>query len=236
MNNKNNVPNHVAIIPDGNRRWANKHNKKPWIGHDEGSKRIEEIIEVAWESGIKCLSIWGSSEKNLKKRPFAEKKALVDIYSTYFERLFNSKDIFEKDVRVNVFGYWREQLPARLVNKIESGLEKTKNNKALNLNFFLAYNGDTEMLDAIKKIINSGVNANDLDGSIVKKNLLTNDLPKVDYLIRTGGEPHLSTGFMMWDTADSQLYFTDKFFPDFDIKSFKESLKEYAKRKRRHGA
>ncbi len=236
MNGKNSIPKHIAIIPDGNRRWAVEHGKKPWIGHEEGSKRIEEIIEIAWESGVKCLSIWGSSQKNLTKRPFRERKALLDIYNIYFKRLFSSEEIKKKDVKISVFGCWRDKLPIDLARKIQSGIENTRNNKTLNLNFFLAYDGDEEMISAVKKIIASGVKVEDMSRDILKRNLLTYELPSVDYLIRTGGEPHLSTGFMMWDTADAQLYFTDKYFPDFCANEFKEALEEYTRRKRRHGA
>lgn len=236
MNDISSIPKHVAIIPDGNRRWASKHNKKPWIGHDEGSKRIEEIIETAWKLDIKCLSIWGSSKKNILKRSFTEKKALLDIYSIYFEKLFNSKYIKDKDVKINIFGSWKEQFPKKLKQRMETGIKKTENNKSFKLNFFLAYDGDEDMLNAVKKIVSSGIEVENISKNTIKKNLLTYDLPPVDYLIRTGGEPHLSAGFMMWDISESQLYFTDKYFPDFDTKSFKESIKEYSNRKRRHGA
>ncbi len=234
MNEIDNIPMHVAIIPDGNRRWAKKRNEKPWIGHKEGTERIEEIIELSWKYGIKCLSIWGSSQKNLTKRPLREKKALIDIYDVYFDKMFNSEQIYKRDVKINVFGSWREQFPNKLVKKIEEGLERTKNHKSLNLNFFLAYDGDQEMLDAVKNIVKT--NQKEITKETIKQNLLTKDLPPVDYLIRTGGEPHLSTGFMMWDISNAQLYFTDKYFPDFDEDLYKEALKDYAKRKRRHGA
>jgi undecaprenyl diphosphate synthase len=185
---------------------------------------------------IKNISFWGSSVDNLKKRPLMEKKALLDIYEKYFKKLMDSEEIHQNEARINIIGRWREQFPESLKRILEQGMEKTKTYKNYNLNFFLAYNGDDEMLDAIKKIsAKIGANVKNITDALVKENLMTKDLPAVDFLIRTGGEPHLSAGFMMWDLANTQLYFSKKLFPDFDKSDFEKAIFDFSQRGRRLG-
>ena len=236
MIEENNMPLHVAVIPDGNRRWAKERELEPWIGHEEGAKRIEEIARSARNLGVKYLSFWGSSVENLQKRSLREKKELLNIYEKYFEKLLSSKEIFEDEVRINVFGQWREQLPAKLVSIINENIEKTKKHKKYFLNFFLAYSGDIEMVEAVKSIVSEFNSGDEITKETIKKHLFTKDLPSVDYLIRTGGEPHLSAGFMMWDTANVQLFFSEEFFPNFGANEFGEAIDEYIRRARRLGA
>ncbi len=231
------MPLHVAVIPDGNRRWAKDNGVDPWIGHEEGAKAIEEIARKSRELGIKYLSFWGSSVENMTKRPLRERKALLDIYDRYFTKLLSSDDIFNDEIKINVFGDWRNQLPKKLVTVLEDGIEKTKNHSKYVLNFFLAYSGDEEMLNAIRKIVvDFDNNSENISKETIKNYLLTRELPPVDYLIRTGGEPHLSAGFMMWDIANAQLFFSQKNFPDFDNMEFEYAIDEYLRRTRRLGA
>jgi len=230
-----NLPKHIAIIPDGNRRWAKARGFEPWIGHDEGAKNIEKIVNQAFELGITTVSFWGSSLENLGKRPMREKKALLRIYEKYFEKLIGSEKVHSNKARINIFGRWREQLPKKLVKILEEGIEKTKNYKNYNLNFFLAYNGDDEMIEAVKNIAKKYKSGQKITGATIKENLMTKDLPPVDLLIRTGGDPHLSVGFMMWDIANAQLYFSEKYFPDFGDAEFAEAVRVYQRRERRHG-
>ena len=229
------VPGHVAIIPDGNRRWAREKKLKPWEGHEKGAQNLEGIVETALDMGVKCLSFWGSSMDNLTKRPLEEKRALLDIYSRYFKKLMESKEIIKNEVRVNVIGRWEEQFPEKLKSLIHEVIDKTKHYQKRALNFMLAYNGDDEMIQAIQNIHDKYGQGTKVTSGLIKENLMTKDLPLVDFVIRTGGEPHLSNGFMMWDTANSQLYFSQDNFPDFDGKKFEEALEEYARRQRRFG-
>jgi undecaprenyl diphosphate synthase len=229
------LPKHIAIIPDGNRRWAKGKGFKPWAGHEEGAKNIEKIVDTALEMGIQSISFWGSSLENLGKRPFREKRALLGIYEKYFKKLIASEKIRKNEARINVIGKWREQLPKKLVKILEDGIEKTKKYKNYNLNFFLAYNGDDEMIEAVKSIIKKHKIGQKITGETIKENLMTKDLPPVDLLIRTGGDPHLSVGFMMWDIANAQLCFSEKNFPDFREKEFIKAVEEYQRRERRHG-
>ncbi len=232
----NNIPRHVAIIPDGNRRWAKRHGEQPWIGHERGAMRIEELARASRDAGVQHLSLWGSSLENLTKRPLRERRALLEIYDTYFTRLFSKGDLEKYDVRVNVIGRWKEQLPETLCKKIDAGMKQTKEHRTSFLNFFIAYSGDDEMVHAVNTIVATHPKGEQVTKEHIKEALMTKDLPPVDYMIRTGGEPHLSTGFMMWDTANAQLYFTQKLFPDFGQQAFMEALEEYQRRARRLGA
>jgi len=229
------LPTHIAIIPDGNRRWAKMHGLKPWEGHEEGAKNIERLVRYALKLGIRSISFWGSSIDNLTKRPWQEKRTLLKIYEKYFRRLIKSDDIRNNQARINVIGRWREQFPDKLKKILEEGIEETKNYKNYLLNFFLAYNGDDDMIEAAKSIAMNYRSEQKITGKTIKNNLMTKDLPPVDFLIRTGGEPHFSVGFMMWDIANAQIYFSEKYFPDFNESEFQKSINEYQKQEQRHG-
>ncbi|MCX6765855.1 MAG: polyprenyl diphosphate synthase [Candidatus Moranbacteria bacterium] len=230
-----NLPVHVAIIPDGNRHWARERGLKPWEGHEAGAKNTEKLVRKAQEAGIKCFSFWGSSIQNLRKRPMQERRNLLRIYEKYLSKLIDSDDVHKNQVRINIIGKWEEFFPERLKKIIRECARKTAHYKQFFLNIMLAYSGDDEMLEAVKKIVKSEIPAAKISFETIKENLLTKDLPPVDLLIRTGGEPHLSVGFMMWDIANAQLYFPDKFYPDFDEKEFEKAIREYQRRERRHG-
>lgn len=235
QNNSNIIPNHVAIIPDGNRRWAKNRGMKPSDGHRAGAKNLEKIIQLALKKEIRCLSLWGSSMDNLFKRSVPEKKALLDIYKEYFQRLLEGKEIHENEVKINVIGRWEEQFPESLKIIIHNAISKTKHYKKKMLNFMLAYSGTDDMIQAIKKISQMDIEESEITAEKIKENLMTADLPAVDFMIRTGGDAHNSNGFLMWDTADSQLHFSRELFPDFNEKNFEEALSEYTKRERRFG-
>jgi undecaprenyl diphosphate synthase len=234
-NNSAEIPVHVALIPDGNRRWARERNLEPWKGHEEGAKKIEKLVQVALQKGIQCFSVWGSSMDNLTKRPLSEKRALLDIYQKYFTRLLSEEEIHKNETKVNVIGHWEEQFPDSLKKIIYEVLQKTSHYKKRMLNFMLAYSGTDDMLGAISKINSRYEKETKITPEILKENLMTAELPSVDFMIRTGAEPHNSNGFMMWDTADAQLYFFSGNFPDFGEQEFGEALEEYAKRGRRFG-
>jgi len=235
-----NIPKHVAIIPDGNRRWARKKGFKPWIGHREGVNHFEKVLDKALELKIPYLTFWGGSWDNLTKRAKIEVNFLFKVYTEQFKRIINDKRIHQNKVRVNVFGRWREILPKETQRAIEEAMKATKNYNKYFFTFLLAYNGTDEMMDCIQKIarLNNPNKTVKVNEKLIKENLWTKDLPQVDLVIRTGcgGDPHLSAGFMMWDTAYSQLYFTDTLFPDFSSKEFEKIVKDYSKRERRIGS
>jgi undecaprenyl diphosphate synthase len=227
--------NHLAIIPDGNRRWARKKNLLAWQGHREGGKRIEDIIKsMETYSEIKCLTFWIASRDNLTKRSEVEVGFLYKLFNRAFKQLLGSKMIDDHKVRVRILGDWKPLAPKDLIETIEKLEKKTKGYSKYHLTFLLGYSGVEEMTRAInllreekkkKKITNQEVN----------NYLRTGDLPPVDLLIRTGGEPHNSSGFMMWHTADSQYYFTDTLFPAFKKRELGVAIKEYHDRERRLG-
>ena len=232
------LPNHVAIVPDGNRRWARAKNFKPWKGHYESAERLEEIAREAFNLGVKNLTFWGSSVNNLTKRPLLEKRALLDVYEKYFRKLIADKDIYEKEIQINILGKWNEQFPPNLKKILKEGIVKTKNHSKKFLNFLLAYNGDDDMLHAINKINkNESFRNKKITSKTLRSNLLTSNLPDVDLIIRTGvqGDPHNSVGFLMWQTQNSQYYFTKKMCPDFSKNDFKKALIDFSKRNRRLG-
>ncbi len=230
-----NMPNHLAIIPDGNRRWAKERGLQPWEGHEAGAKNTEALIRYALKKGIYCLTLWGSSVDNLKKRPLQEKKALLDIYKRYFTELLTNPDIDEQEARINFIGKWEEQFPDSLKSILYAIIEKTQRYEKKMLNFMLAYNGDDDMLQAVQKIQDKCAAGVKITAATLKKNLLTANLPVVDYLVRTGGDAHLSAGFMMWDVANAQLYFAQEKFPDFNEEKLEQALEEYTTRQRRFG-
>ncbi len=227
---------HVTIIPDGNRRWASARDMPVWEGHRYGAQTMEKLIDLAYNKGVTHLSLWGSSLENMSKRPLRERLALLEIYQEYFgrlvEKLRNSKD----NIKVQIIGRWRQNFPQNLVDILQE-VQDTSNQKSDKvLTFLLAYSGDDEMLGAVRKIVDSGIGSDEVNAEILRKNLLTSNLPSVDLMIRTGGEPHLSAGFMMWQMANAQLYFTEKLFPDFDSAQFEIALADFASRGRRLGS
>ncbi|MFH0805913.1 MAG: polyprenyl diphosphate synthase [Patescibacteria group bacterium] len=236
---KEKLPNHVAIVPDGNRRWARKKGLAPWRGHFVGAERTEELIQAAFDTGIYCLSVWGSSKNNLETRSKREIRALLKIYELYFKKLLKSKEIRENKVKVSVIGRWREILPDKVAKVIRELIESTKNYNGRLLNFFISYNGTDEMLAAIKNIVKEARGNNNLKitPQLLNKYLWSGGLPPVDFLIRTGSanDPHNSVGFMMWQTANVQYYFTNTLYPDFGKEEFNKALDDFVKRQRRFG-
>jgi len=233
-----NIPKHIAIIPDGNRRWAKKRNLKPWEGHYEGAQRFEELVNVAFDAGVESITFWGSSVDNLTKRPLKEKMALLDIYEKYFQKLISDPRIFKDNIKINVIGKWQEQFPRKLKAMLKEGIAKTKSHTGLNLNFLLAYNGDDDMIEAIKNIISKGQEfIEKIDSKLVADNLMSKVIPEIDLVIRTGveGDPHNSAGFLMWQTQNSQLYFTEDTFPEFTADKFITAMEDFSGRIRRLG-
>ena len=234
---ENKVPRHVAIIPDGTRRWAREHGLGVFAGHRRGVEAFEGVARHAAEREIKHLSLWGLSLDNLVKRSKGEITWLFRIFKKEFGKLAKSEEIHKRQTRVRVFGRWREKFPEGAMAAIEKAEEATKHYDRYYLNFFLAYNGTDEMVQAVQEVVDQA-RGNELrvTPGLIKEHLFTRELPPVDLVIRTAGEPHLSAGFMMWDVADAQLYFTDKYWPDFDAGEFDQALADFTKRARRFGA
>ncbi len=232
--NNSNKLRHLAIIPDGNRRWAKKHHLLSWYGHKRGAERIEEIVKEVSQLNISYLTFWIASKDNLKRRNKSEVSFLYKLFADSFKQLADSKHIHKNKVRVRILGEWRQIVPKRLNKAICELMKKTKAYDKFNLTFLLAYDGIEEMMQAFRDLIKQ--QPPEIDYKTIKKSLLTSELPPVDLIIRTGGEPHNSAGFMMWHTAYSQYYFTPTYFPDFDKKELNKAVNDYFKRERRYGA
>jgi undecaprenyl diphosphate synthase len=231
-----NMVSHLALIPDGNRRWAKKRGLPPWRGHLAGAKNFERILKKVLEMKIPYFTFWGMSADNVLKRPKEEVKRLFSIFRIYFDKILKAKA--KEKVKVNVFGRWEEILPSDLRAKIEEIVEKTKKNEGPVFTLLLAYNGTDEMLAAIKKITQLVNKKNvPVDEKLLLKSLWTGSLPPVDLVIRTGcqGDPHNSAGFMMWQTAYSQFYFTKTLFPDFSPQELEGAIEDYLKREKKFG-
>ena len=233
-----NLPQHIVLIPDGNRRWARKRGLPPFFGHRAGVKTTEKILKAALELKIPCLTFWGTSLDNITKRSPQEVKFLLNLFEAHFKKLIKVKEIHQNFVKVNVLGRWDKLFPEKVKRPIKKIIEKTKNYRNHQLTFLLAYSGVDEMTEAVKKITEAkNKNKNlKINEELIKNNLWTKGLPAVDLVIRTGGEPHWSMGMMMWDVADSQLYFTETLFPDFSPEEFKKAIKKYSETERRRGA
>jgi len=222
---------HIAIIPDGNRRWAKKNSLSSFLGHEKGVTAFEKIFEKAIEMKIPYFTFWGASYDNLTKRSKTEINNLLKIFHKQFERLLKEERIDKEKVKIRIIGRYEEIFPKKTIDLINKCIKKSENNNKYNLTLLLAYNGTDEMIDCIKKI------KGEVNEKTIKNNLWTKDLPQVDYIIRTGAsnDPHMSAGFMMWNTAYSQLYFTNTLFPDFNKKKFEIAINNFEKRERRKG-
>ncbi len=222
---------HIAIIPDGNRRWAKAHRLNPWDGHTEGVKRFWDIADQAFKSGVTNLTIWAGSYDNLSKRTQLEVNFLLGLLKTEIQKPELRQRIHANKSRVQVIGEWRDFVKDEdTVTEVEKLQEETKHYKDNQLTLLFAYDGKREMLSAIESMQNKSATPEEL-----RKHLWTGELPDVDLVIRTGGEPHWSAGFMMWLTANSQFYFTDALWPTFSEEEFQKTLQEVEQRERRLG-
>ena len=233
-----NLPNHIVLIPDGNRRWARNKGLPPFFGHRQGAKTMEKILKAALDMKIPCLTFWGASLDNITKRSPREVKFLFDIFERWFKKLIKTKEVHQNSVKINILGRWEKLFPEKVKKPMKEAMEKTKNYKNYQLTFLMAYSGIDEMISAIQRIakIKNQKSKIKIDGELIKNNLWTKDLPAVDLVIRTGGEPHWSMGMMMWDVANAQLYFTETLLPDFSVEEFKKAIDRYSKTERRMGA
>lgn len=227
------IPFHVGIIMDGNGRWATEKGKKRSEGHKEGYNTIKEISKHIYKEGVKILSIFAFSTDNFK-RSEEEVTYLMNLFIKGFKEL---KKTYNEDNIKLVFSGRREPLRKDVLEAMDDITESTKNNTGGILNICINYGGEAEIVDTTKKLIkeinNGNLTIDDINEETFRKNLYQ-DLPPIDLLIRTSGELRLS-GFMLYNTAYSELYFTDLYFPDFKMEHLKKALAEYSKRNRRFG-
>ncbi|WP_248926339.1 isoprenyl transferase [Paenibacillus hamazuiensis] len=229
-----NIPNHVAVIMDGNGRWAQKRGLPRVAGHHSGMKNVKKITMAANEIGVKVLTLYAFSTENWK-RPREEVDYLMKLPLEFFPKEID--ELIQNNVQIRMTG-WEEGLPEYTLKAVRDAIELTRNNTGLILNFALNYGSRKEMLLGMKKMmedIGQGrLSMNDVDDQAFSRYLLTSDLPDPDLMIRTSGELRISN-FMLWQLAYSELWFTDAFWPEFTENHFFEAIKEYQRRARRYG-
>ena len=228
------IPTHVAIIMDGNGRWAKKRNMPRVKGHYEGMQTVKKITKYASKLGIKYLTLYAFSTENWA-RPKEEVNYLMDLP----EKMFTSfmPELMENNVKVEVIGVV-EKLPENTRKAVEDAIEQTKNNTGLKLIFALNYGSKDEIVTAVKRIVQGAANneykVEEIDEQLISDNLFTKDTPDPDLLIRTSGEQRISN-FLLWQIAYSEFIFTKVAWPDFVEEELYKALLEYQSRDRRFG-
>lgn len=224
------IPQHIGIIMDGNRRWAKERGLPSLEGHHQGYEKLKEIAKLCFKRGVKVLTVFAFSTENWD-RSKEEVSYLMALLKMAVKEALNE---FHKDnIRMKISGRIN-QLSEDLQEAITETVEKTRNNTKGILNLALNYGGRPEIIDAIKEIIDKNIPAQKIDEKIIKENLYMSDLPDPELIIRTSGEKRLS-GFLLWESAYSELYFTKKYWPDFNEKDLDDALQEYDRRERRFG-
>lgn len=221
------IPNHVAIILDGNGRWAKEKGKKRTEGHKEGYKNLKSISRYILNNGTKVLSVFAFSTENFK-RPKEEVDFLMDLFVDGFNK---DAGYFKKENIKVVFSGKKDNLRKDVLDAMEKITETTKDNTLGTLNICLNYGGRAEIVDAVNKVVSVGKTITEETFS----KYLYNDLPDIDLMIRTSGEIRISN-FMLWQLSYAELYFPNCYFPDFNEQEYDKAILEYTKRDRRFGS
>lgn len=228
------IPSHVAIIMDGNGRWAKKRALPRVAGHHEGMKVVRKITKLANELGVKVLTLYAFSTENWK-RPKSEVDYLMKLPEEFLGTFL--PELIDENVKVIMMGN-KEKLPSYTLNAIEKAMEDTKNNSGLILNFALNYGSRVEIIEAVKNVLKDYkrgiINESELTEDVFSSYLMTSELDDPDLLIRTSGEIRLSN-FMLWQLAYSEFWFTETLWPDFKEEDFLDALDAYQNRQRRFG-
>jgi len=236
---KNSIkPEHIAIILDGNRRWASEKSLNPWLGHEKGAEKVDQLLDWCLKLGVKSITLYAFSTENFR-RPKKEVEELMRILREKFQEIFTNERIHRNKVRVKVIGRVN-LLPKALQQLIAKAEEATQNYDEHFLNIALAYGGRAEIVDAARKIaekVHDGeLVPNNIDEQTFEKFLYTSHMSKQDpdLIIRTSGEERLS-GFLLWQSAYSELCFLDVYWPDFRLIDLLRAVRTFQRRKRRFG-
>ena len=232
--NKANLPKHVAIIMDGNGRWAKKQGMMRVFGHRKGVKAVREAIEGAAEVGVEYLTLYAFSTENWN-RPKLEVDALMSLLlSSLKDEL---KTLQENNIKLKVIGDI-SKLPQKNQKELQQVIDKTKNNTRMTLILALSYGSKIEIVDAVKiiseKVKNGELDISEINEDTISNNLYTSEMPDVDLLIRTSGETRISN-FLLWQIAYAELFFLEKLWPDFDRTDLFNTILNYQNRERRFG-
>lgn len=228
------LPRHLAIIMDGNGRWAKQRGKLRIFGHENGVKAVRQTVEASAKIGISCLTLYAFSTENWK-RPKREVDTLMKLLVASLKK--ELKTLNKNNIRLHAIGRI-EALPAKALGELKEVIRKTSANTGMILTLALSYGSREELTSAFKalslKVKNNIISPGDIDETIINKHLYTHDLPDVDLLIRTSGERRISN-FLLWQIAYAELYFTDVFWPDFSESHLIAAIKSYQNRERRFG-
>ena len=234
MQEMNNLPTHIAIIMDGNRRWAKNNNLDVRLGHKKGAETLENIVRYCNKIGIKYLTVYAFSTENWK-RSKEEVGALMLLLQNYLDDFAKRADT--ENIKINMLGN-REELSKGLLKSIDKAIERTKNNTGTNFNVAFNYGGRDEIVRAVKKIANDVkddiLDIESINEKLISNNLYTKNIPDPDLMIRTSGEIRTSN-FLPWQLVYSEFYFTDKLWPDFTSEDLDKAILEYNKRNRKFG-
>ena len=228
------IPEHIAIILDGNGRWAEKQSLARAKGHVEGVKRVEELMDEARHLGVKCLTLYTFSTENWK-RPRTEVSLIMNILDAVLVQKL--KKLCQDNIRFQIVGKLA-RVPEPVLSTMQNAIEETKNNDGLILNLAFNYGSRAEIVDAVKTIaqqVKEGeVAVDDISEQLVSDSLYTKGLPDPDLLIRTSGELRISN-FLLWQLSYAEFYFSDKFWPEFDKAEFHKAIIDFQNRERRFG-
>ncbi len=232
--NTDNLPNHIAIIMDGNGRWAEMKGKPRVFGHKNGVTSVKDVIEGCREIGVNYLTLYAFSTENWK-RPKLEVKTLMALLVSSLRK--ELKTLVKNDIKLNTIGNI-ENLPKKAQAELAEVVEKTKNNTSLTLTLALSYGSREEIVNVIrnisKKVVNNQLAVEEINENIINNHLYTFSLPDVDLLIRTSGEKRISN-FLLWQIAYAELYFTNTLWPDFRKENLFNAIVDYQHRERRFG-
>lgn len=232
--NTERLPQHIAIIMDGNGRWAEQHSKLRVFGHKDGVKAVRDTVEGAAEIGIKYLTLYAFSTENWN-RPKLEVDALMELLVKTIN--METKTLMDNDIRLQAIGNLKS-LPKKCKRNLEEAISKTANNKRMTLVLALSYSSKWEIIEAVKKIAEKvekqRLKVEDIDEKLLNSSLTTHNIPNPELLIRTSGEYRISN-FLLWQIAYSELYFTDILWPDFRREHLQQAIIDYQNRERRFG-
>lgn len=232
--NKNKLPKHIAIIMDGNGRWAKQRGKERVFGHENGIQAVRETVEAAGEIGVPNLTFYAFSTENWC-RPKKEVDTLMELLVSAIKN--ETPELLEKGVKLSAIGDL-DSLPKSCLEELNEAIDITKNNTKLNVTVALSYSSQWEIINAVKQIaqqVKQGtIEPEDIDKKLFTNFLQTHDVPDPDLLIRTSGELRISN-FLLWQIAYSELYFTPVLWPDFRKKHFYQAILDYQRRERRFG-
>lgn len=232
---KTKIPAHIAIILDGNGRWAKQRLLPRQLGHKKGFDNLIKIAKHCSELGVKCLTVYAFSTENWN-RPKEEVSFLMDLPNMFYKN--RKQKLSDTNIVINFIGR-KDRFPKETFESINKIMEQTKNNQGMKLNIAFDYGSKNELVTACKNIaslVEEGkLLVTDIDEEVIENNLFTKDDPKLDLLIRTSGEIRISN-FMLWQLSYAELYFTEKYWPDFNKIELYKAIKNYQKRNRRFGS